>query len=136
MHFAPFHFTRRMRHWTLLLTLVVMTWATLTPAIARVLAVTGSDALPWGFICTTASNSAAGGTVNLGNTPSPGDTAMHAQDHCPMCGRLGDVLAPPPAASALPATCAMAQPMPLAFFHAPRLLPAWRTAQPRAPPYI
>jgi hypothetical protein len=55
-------------------------------------------------------------------------------DHCPFCATHGgSYLALPGAEMTLPAFAAQAS-HPFLFYHAPRPLPVWIAAQPRAPP--
>jgi hypothetical protein len=65
---------------------------------------------------------------------SPDNPHAHASSHCPFCASHGGNVALP--SSAMPALFASAGSaiLPVLFYHAPRPLFAWATANPRAPP--
>lgn len=114
---------RRRLAWVLLCALVV---ASLAPGVARALAFAQGQFAPWSVVCSAPSDA-----------PTPADhDAAHLMEHCAWCGLHADTLAPPPVASAVLQHPALRQSVPALFLHAPRPLPAWATAQARAPPVL
>jgi hypothetical protein len=74
-------------------------------------------------------------SVLAGHAMGPADETMSMADcgYClPHAGALG---LPPPAGLAVPAAAAMPE-RPYLYYHAPRPLQAWASAQPRGPPAI
>ncbi len=57
-------------------------------------------------------------------------------EHCPYCALQAPALGLPPAATSVLQPPLLAHAVPALFLHAPRTLFAWRSAQPRGPPFF
>lgn len=113
---------RRLTTWALLFALVL---ASVAPAVAKAWVVAQGHLAPWSVVCTSSPDAPM----------APADDATHLLEHCVWCHLQHQLLAPPPAAVAMHSP-ALQEVMPALFLHAPRPLPAWATAQARAPPTL
>lgn len=108
----------------------------LVPPLARALAHGQGAGVQWVEVCTAQGMKlvavADHGTTERGDTPR---TLLPQLEHCPLCtlGHGGPAL--PSATSALQPPPAAARAVAARFLHAPRTLYAWRSAQPRGPPF-
>ena len=90
----------------------------------------------WMEICSTAGAKLVNldASQDLGQPAAGGGVDTSHLDHCPYCATHGGApLALPGATMTLPAFAAR-HVRPFLFYHAPRPLPIWTAAQPRAPP--
>jgi hypothetical protein len=119
--------------WTALLAVLAMA---LVPSLARALAHGQGAGVQWVEVCTAQGMKlvavADHGATEPGDTPH---TLLPQLEHCPLCtlGHGGPAL--PSAAFALQPPPAAARAVATRFLHAPRTLYAWRSAQPRGPPF-
>ena len=113
---------RRLTTWVLLFALVL---ASVAPAMAKAWAFAQGHLAPWSVVCTSPADAPM----------APADDARHLLEHCAWCPLQHQALAPPPAAVALRSP-ALQDLVPALFLQAPRSLPAWATAQARAPPTL
>ena len=98
--------------------------AALAPGMARALAFAQGSLAPWSVVC----------SVPADVSGAPAHEGVHLLEHCAWCSLHADQLAPPPADTRALPTSALRHAVPTLFLHAPRPLPAWATAQARAPP--
>lgn len=116
----------------------------LLPTLSHALAYTrASGAGGWAEVCTQQGPKriavdAAGQLVDTVVGTAADGAAMEAAhlQHCPLCALTNDA---PPLFTALPLALLMTaarHALPAAFLHAPRTLHAWRSAQPRGPPFF
>ncbi len=113
---------RRLTSWVLLFALVL---AAVAPAVSKAMAFAQGQLAPWSVVCTSPSDAPM----------APADDAKHLLEHCAWCHLQHQVLAPPPTAGVL-LSPALQDVVPALFLRAPRPLPAWATAQARAPPAL
>jgi len=116
------------------LALAAMLALALLPTVSHALAfVRGGSA--WAEVCTPQGMRPVPVDASQAvDTGAPVQAAGHLE-HCPFCALGADLPALPPApAAALPLPLGSAEP-PALFLHAPRTLFAWRSAQPRGPPF-
>ncbi|MBV8380530.1 MAG: DUF2946 domain-containing protein [Paucibacter sp.] len=113
--------------WVAILAVLMMAFA---PLISQAV---GADAA-WQEIC--GADGARWVSADGASNGEPAQkSAAHPLDHCPYCSLHVSVLGMPPAPLvALPAQ--LDRDVPPAFLAAPRTLHAWRTAQPRGPPFL
>jgi len=100
--------------------------AALAPGVARAMAALQGDAQPWSVVCSAGAGGNASGL--------PGGDLAHGEPHCSHCLLQNDASALPPAAPAALPLLRLSLAVPALFLHAPRPLPAWQSAQARAPP--
>jgi hypothetical protein len=109
--------------WVMLFTLVMVS---LVPSLSRAAAFVQGDTAPWSVVCVAPDTAADAGAA-------PAD-ARHLLEHCPLCMLQVDGLGLPPDGPQRIAALALGHALPMLFLRAPRPLPAWLSAQPRAPP--
>ena len=116
------------------LALVAMLALALLPTVSHALAFARGGAA-WAEVCTPQGMRLVSvDAAQAVDTGAPVQAAGHLE-HCPFCALGADLPALPPApAAALPLPLGSAEP-PALFLHAPRTLFAWRSAQPRGPPF-
>ena len=120
--------TQRFGSW---LAIMAMLWMAFVPLVSQALGGRPSEA--WIEIC-----SASGATkwvktdAGTAGQPQPG---AHPLDHCPYCSLHANALGMPPAPLLALPVLAQSEPPP-AFLSAPSTLHAWRSAQPRGPPFL
>lgn len=102
--------------------LFILVGAALAPGVSRALALVQGQLAPWSVVC----------SAPTGEPADDGHAARHQLEHCAWC-QLHQAQMAPPATMLLPAP-ALQHAVPPLFLHAPRPLPAWATAQARAPP--
>lgn len=121
--------TRTLASWVAILAVLM---AALAPAVSHALGTRSASS--WVEICT-----AQGATwvqpAALADDDSSAPAAAHTLDHCPYCSIHADTIGVPPASSGHLPDTALAHAPPAAFLAAPRTLHAWRSAQPRGPPF-
>ena len=107
----------------------------LLPTVAHALASSQSLNSGWAEICTPQGTQwvAQDGTLAGDTVPMAG--ADHQLD-CPYCRPSSAVAGLPPTPPALVLPALAGDAVPPLFFHAPRTLFAWASAQPRAPPSL
>ncbi len=105
----------------------------LLPTLSRAMAHGAGGAVSWAEICTPQGMKLLALDVVPDEPAAPAQAGSHL-DHCPYCSLAGQALGLPPAPVAAPALVLAAGHEPPLFLPAPRTLPAWRSAQPRAPP--
>jgi len=98
--------------------------AALAPGVSRALAFAQVSLAPWSVVC----------SVPAGASNAPAHEGVHLIEHCAWCSLHADPLAPPPTGSSALRSPALHHAVPALALHAPRPLPAWATAQARAPP--
>ncbi len=98
--------------------------AALAPGISRALVFAQGSLAPWSVVCSVPADASS----------VPMHESVHLLEHCAWCSLHADQLAPPPAEASVLPTSALRHAVPALFLHAPRPLPAWATAQARAPP--
>ncbi|MFT4173516.1 MAG: DUF2946 domain-containing protein [Rhodocyclaceae bacterium] len=126
--FRPTHLLRLIAR----ITLAFVLMAALAPTISHALAAYEA-AQAWAGICSVSpSHSAASHSTDEHEAPTQHHSA--AFEHCPFCLKHATPLVLPTADRSLAGAPLGAAPVPLLFLHAPRPLPAWSTAQSRAPP--
>lgn len=97
-------------------------------------ALQGRGAAPWAEVCTAQGMRWVDASGALAGTPDGAHTApAQVFEHCPWCNLHAGDAALPPAPAAVPLQVA-ASAVPWLFLAAPRTLPVWLAAQPRAPP--
>jgi len=112
------------------LAIVAMLWMALAPLASQALGARQSEA--WIEIC--GANGAKWIKADAGGPAQP-QPGAHPLDHCPYCSvHVGALGMPPAPLVALP-VIAHREVAP-AFLSAPSTLHAWRTAQPRGPPFL
>lgn len=121
------------RRWLAWLAIAAMLMAALAPAMARALeAPHGASGPDVAEICTVAGLR----QIAASEAPSSPAKSMLHLSHCPFChleAHSPAILPDMPVPLAAVAGTAIRPPL---FFHAPRVLPAWIVAQPRAPPAL
>ncbi|RVU49034.1 DUF2946 domain-containing protein [Rubrivivax rivuli] len=114
-------------------------WAVLAmallPAVSHALSFARGDGGAWAEVCTPQGMRWVLVEAPDGPAPSSLPTATGHLEHCSLCTLSAGAAAPPPALPVLLALSLAAFEPPL-FLHAPRTLFAWRTAQPRGPPFV
>ena len=121
---------RRHPHLTAWIALVAMLAFALVPTLSRALAL-AEGASAWTEVCTPQGMKVVS---TIDGTTAPLHTAVHL-DHCAFCGLAAD------GAVALPSLASVQQgpqqgaDVPRLFLHALTTAHAWRSAQPRAPPF-
>jgi hypothetical protein len=117
---------RRLTSWFVLLAVLA---STLVPSWSHALGL--AQGASWVEVCTAkGSRWVQADDGGAGSVPS----LAHAAEHCPYCSVHTPALGLPPAVTAELPVSALSQTVPRAFLAAPRTLPAWASAQPRAPP--
>lgn len=109
--------------WVLLITLVMVA---LVPSLSRTAAFLQGDVAPWSVVCAAPDPAADPAAV-------PAE-ARHLLEHCPLCVLQAGGLGLPPDLRQGLAPAALGHAVPMLFLRAPRPLPPWSSAQPRAPP--
>ncbi len=107
-------------------------FAALAPSISH--AMSGSSGGIWAEICSIAGTKYVkvdSGQVDQADQPGP--SAVHLK-HCPYCATHAGSFALPPDAAHMPPLLSLQETRPQLFYQAPYPLPAWTTAQSRAPP--
>ena len=114
--------TRRFAAW---IACCAILFAAIAPSISQ--AVTIAQGGTWAEICS------ASGTrlVQI----DVGDTGLHFE-HCPFCATHADASGMPPRAGFVLPLASTHTSYPSLFYHAPRTLPIWSSAQSRAPPAL
>ena len=122
---------KRLRSFVWLALVAVLAMA-LLPTVSHALASSQSLSSGWAEICTPQGTQWVAEDGSLAGDAAPVVGADHQLD-CPYC-RPSSVIAglPPVPTVWLPAVSGQAEPA--LFFHAPRTLFAWASAQPRGPP--
>ncbi|CAD5370261.1 conserved hypothetical protein [Rubrivivax sp. A210] len=100
----------------------------LVPTISRAMA-SQQGPMSWVEICTPQGMQLV---AIADGEESQAHTSGHL-DHCALCGLSADA-GPPPVAAPRPPQLPGGTEVPRLFLQAPYTLPAWRSAQPRAPP--
>jgi Protein of unknown function (DUF2946) len=120
------------------------TWIALVAALAMAVMPTLSRAMAfangedgWAQVC-TAQGMKMVAVADLGTPadPSAPSSSGASLDHCKYCTASAGAAPLPAAPASVPVPLAQASAAPAAFFHAPRTLFAWASAQPRAPPVL
>ncbi len=107
--------------------------AALLPSLAHALATARSDGR-WAEICTPQGMRLVSvDTEDGASAPDPVSAAAHLE-HCPYCAPAVGSLGMPPAPLAVARLPVTGAELPALLLQAPRTLPTWRSAQPRAPP--
>lgn len=109
---------------------LALLFAALAPTLA--LAAGARPASDWVEVCTAQGSAWVQADTGGGHD---GANPSHPFEHCPFCAFQAHGLGLPPALPALPLLDG-AHYVAAAFLAAPRTLPAWVRAQPRAPPSI
>jgi len=107
----------------------------LVPTVSHALAA-ASGQNNWTEVCTPQGMRfiAMSGTAGLDEPVPIGAEA--AIEHCSYCAQSAGHLGMPPAEPGAAPTPHADDALPALFLHAPRTLPVWRSAQPRAPPVV
>ncbi|HWT71228.1 MAG TPA: DUF2946 domain-containing protein [Oxalicibacterium sp.] len=126
--------TRTMRCITAWIASFAILLAALAPSISHAVAAAKNMPNGWTEICTVAGAK----LVKLDDAPSkPAPThKMSHFEHCPFCLSHAVSLGMPPDATIAIPSLEGTHILPPLFYHAPRPLFAWSTAQPRAPPFL
>jgi hypothetical protein len=132
--------TRHRQRVTAWIAFFAILMASLMPTVSRAMAAAAVDAASR-QVCSIAGHHSAMpaghhamSPAGVEHDPSSGHGALHL-DHCPFClTHAGSFGLPPMAAMAVPASTA-AEAHPPFLFQSPRVLVAWTSAQPRAPPF-
>ena len=120
---------RKISSW---MALVAIVMAAIAPTISH--ALQGEGTTGWIELCSAlGSRWVRPGNLNAG-TDSPPVSALHAVEHCPYCSLQSVALASPPAAVGVNLLSLKFEP-PAAAAAALRAPAAWRSAQPRGPPF-
>lgn len=116
------------------LAVVALLMATLAPAISQTLAhMNGTASQFLVNICSVDGPRTLSIDLATFDAKRTNPDQSHAFKHCPFCTTHFNLLMPPQAHQFIPAQLAF-EPMPRAFFQAPRQSHAWTPASPRAPP--
>lgn len=116
----------RLTSWIALLAIVL---ASIAPSLSH--ALSSASGSSWVEVC-TAQGSRWIDAGEDGSKPAP--ASAHVLEHCPYCSLHVPTPGLPPATHFAPLPLGLSDELPLAFLAAPRTLPAWVSAQPRAPP--
>lgn len=145
-------FARRLpRRLTAWLAALAVLWGSLLPALSHAVVAHTVAGQGWVEVCTVSGmawvrQAPDGSVLSVADQPTPGahpsgptdpsDPASSTMANCGWCATHAPVPGLPgvPALAVLPATGHV--PLPPAFWHAPRLLPVWASAQSRAPPSL
>jgi Protein of unknown function (DUF2946) len=119
------HRSRLLIHWIAILAILM---AALAPAISQALG--SGSGRSWVEVCTVAGAKWVALDESAKDAPAP---AKPAFEHCPYCSLHVDGWAPASGKSNVGLSL-QGDLQPTAFLQAPRTLPTWVSAQPRAPP--
>lgn len=118
---------RRITAW---LSCLVLLFAALAPSVSH--ALQSSRGAGWVEVCTAdGSRWVAAGAEDSNPLPAQ----AHGLEHCPFCSLHAPTPGLPPADLLVVPPAGRDATLPPAFLHAPSTAHAWRSAQPRAPPF-
>ncbi|HEY4081624.1 MAG TPA: DUF2946 domain-containing protein [Burkholderiaceae bacterium] len=121
---------QRFTIWVAILAVLMMAFA---PLMSQ--AFGAKSASGWAEICSVYGSKWV--KIDAGTTdPQPTPVSGHPLDHCPYCSLHTNALGMPPPAPVILRAVATYQEVPPAFLLAPRTQHAWRSAQPRGPPFL
>src|SRR5690606_1422637 len=105
------------------------------PAVSHALSSDQDNTTTWMQVCTVAGVKLI--PLDIGDRPdTPPNNAATTMEHCAYCFNHTDAWAIPSAPYAFSAYLKLSYQLPELFYHAPRPLFAWASANPRAPPYL
>ncbi len=107
----------------------------LLPSLSHALAHARGGDSAWAEVCTPRGMRLVALDADGATDPAAPVQAAGHLEHCPLCALGADTAALPPAPAADLALPAGASLLPPLFLLAPRTLFAWRSAQPRGPPF-
>jgi Protein of unknown function (DUF2946) len=118
------------------LALSAMLALALLPAVSRAMAAATGQA-SWAEVCTPLGvRAVALAEADSGVDNPPSGSAGASLEHCPYCASSALSLGMPPAALSVDRLLAQGAELPALFLQATHTLHAWRSAQPRAPPFL
>lgn len=127
--------TKSMHRMTAWFAFCAILLASLAPSISHAVAAAKGIPNGWMEICTVEGSKLVQMHDGAPSPSAPGEKSLHFE-HCPFCLNHAVALGMPPSDTvALPAVTGTSV-VPLLFYHSPRPLFVWTTAQPRAPPAL